>query len=159
MNKYLFGKKLTFNPIDLFGLIISILAVVAVFWSPRINTIHSRIKGDSSSLILTVDVRGLSIENKSEFISEAIKEKELEVYVRNQPTGKLKIVNIDDLSKLKTITPDDNLVNLRFILVGSGISTKNGLLIAGTKVKIGVPILLEGLTYRFKGNVSNIRYK
>ncbi len=159
------------NLIDISALTIAVASVIAVFWTPAIRPFSAKIAGNSLPIVLTVDIRDLSLESYTDFSQRARNEKNVRVFVRNQPTGSLHIKaiyqlpiqsltsqSIDTQRNFESLNVDD-LIHARFILKGKALKTDNGFVIAGTKLKIGVPIVLEGSFYRLKGTVSNINSK
>ena len=159
------------HPIDVIGTLVAIISIVGIVWTPKINTLHSKVRGKLIPILLTVDVRDLPIEDKVVFFSQTLDDQHLQVSVRNQPTGRLKVKNVYEIiefnNNIKTSTQNIlshkyypvGLLNARFKLEASGSETKNGIIVAGTKVKIGVPIVLEGKSFRINGTVTNIQRK
>jgi hypothetical protein len=52
-----------------------------------------------------------------------------------------------------------SVLDARFILKGDAAVSKTGVVIAGTNLKIGTPVEIEGSTYRVNGIVSGVRIK
>ncbi len=90
------------------------------------------------------------------------------ITIRNVPYTKLKIVNVN-YDRKKVILPT---VNNNYQVVDDLTSpfsydflvtveddakiTKDGAVVGGNKIKIGLPVTLEGVDYRLNGVVSNI---
>jgi hypothetical protein len=104
-------------------------------------------------------------------IETALAQGNTSIIIRNQPAGSLQLSNILDLTKkLVAVQPDGSVVTAedpniaansileaRFVLHGDGIVSKSGVVLAGTNLKIGTPVELEGSTYRINGTVSNVK--
>ena len=93
------------------------------------------------------------------------------ITIRNVPYSNIDILDVTAQSR-KTIIPsfktkdqfmlvDDigqaNMYDIVVVLTDTAKITKDGAVIGGNKVKIGVPITLEGLSYKLSGTVSDIR--
>ncbi len=53
----------------------------------------------------------------------------------------------------------ENVYNINVTLKDNAIITKDGAVIGGNKIKIGLPITIEGFKYRLNGIVSDVRVK
>lgn len=93
------------------------------------------------------------------------------ITIRNVPYTKLRIIDVAFQPK-KTIVPvnsikepfvvvDDYSLPYQYDFVVSLIDdakiTKDGAVVGGNKLKIGMPIVLEGFNYRIGGTVSNVQ--
>ena len=93
------------------------------------------------------------------------------ITIRNVPYSNVDILDVKAQSR-KTIMPsfkgkeqfvlvDDagqaNMFDIVVVLTDTAKITKDGAVIGGNKVKIGVPITIEGLSYKLSGTVSDIR--
>ena len=90
--------------------------------------------------------------------------------IRNQPAGTAELVRVDDIRRrLTAVQPDGRVVvaddpnkdiygmlNARFVLKGDATVSPSGVVMAGTKLKVGTPVELEGRTYRVNGTVSGV---
>lgn len=92
------------------------------------------------------------------------------ITIRNVPYSKLKIVDVKfDRRKVaipannkdKYILVDDVSSPFQFdflvTLVDTAKITEDGAVVGGNKLKIGVPIVLEGKNYKLNGTISNIQ--
>lgn len=92
------------------------------------------------------------------------------ITIRNVPYTKLKIVDVKfDRKKVvlpannkdKFIITDDAASPFQFdflvTLVDKAKITEDGAVVGGNKLKIGVPIVLEGKNYKLNGTISNIQ--
>ena len=51
----------------------------------------------------------------------------------------------------------ENLYDIMITLTDTAKITKDGAVVGGNKIKIGLPITLEGKDYKFNGTVSNVQ--
>ena len=93
------------------------------------------------------------------------------ITIRNVPYTELKITNFK-ISPWKTTVYDttknvfaindpsrERIYNLNVTLKDDALITKDGAVIGGNKIKIGLPITIEGFKYRLTGIVSDVRVK
>lgn len=93
------------------------------------------------------------------------------ITIRNVPYTKLQIIDTK-ISQKKTILPVNNAKNPFMViddysqpfqydiivaLIDDAKITADGPVVGGNKIKIGVPIVLEGFNYRIGGTVSNVQ--
>lgn len=96
------------------------------------------------------------------------------ISIRNVPYSDLEITNVKikrrqmALSAIPaanerfalTIIEDpsmENLYDIMITLTDTAKITKDGAVVGGNKIKIGLPITLEGKDYKFNGTVSNVQ--
>ena len=91
------------------------------------------------------------------------------ISIRNVPYSDLEVVDVTSSPKMITISngrsykavPDASQPNTYDIVVtvkDNAKITKDGAVVGGNKIKMGLPITLEGQTYKFTGTVSGITY-
>lgn len=93
------------------------------------------------------------------------------ITIRNVPYTKLEIIDVAFQPK-KTMIPVNNAKQPFIIaddysqpyqydfvvsLIDDAKITKDGPIVGGNKIKIGMPIVLEGFNYRISGTVSNVQ--
>ncbi len=95
------------------------------------------------------------------------------ISIRNVPYSDLMITSVK-ADKRKIVLPVLNTKNTKTVIVVEDVSqpnvydaivtledtakiTKDGAVVGGNKIKIGLPITLEGADYRLNGTVSNIQ--
>lgn len=93
------------------------------------------------------------------------------ITIRNVPYTELEITNFSytpwklavyDTTKDVFAINDpsrENIYNINVTLKDDAIITKDGAVIGGNKIKIGLPITIEGFKYRLNGTVSDVRVK
>lgn len=121
----------------------------------------------TSKIAFQVFLRGVTITGKTNPITVG---DNTFISIRNVPYTNLKVIDVKTDTK-KTIMPNPK-GNPAFLLVedysqifmydvivtvmDTAQITKDGAVIGGNKIKIGLPITLEGKDYKFNGTVSNI---
>lgn len=92
------------------------------------------------------------------------------ISIRNVPYSDLKIVDVK-ADRKKTVLPtfnskkvvvvedvsQANLYDVIVTLEDTAKITKDGAVVGGNKIKMGLPITLEGINYKFTGIVSNLQ--
>lgn len=165
----LFGKV---NILDIGALLVILLVIFGIFFFP----------GGSGSLAqapitkpVEVDlvVRGLNVRDPQELFNQGLaKGKKTNIVIRNQPHGAIDIKSVKQLPRTLLIPqPDGSLKELPDIrtnnfstdmiltLEGKAQITENGPVIGPSKLKIGVPIELDGFNYNFNATVIDVRIK
>ena len=159
------------NPIDLGAAAAVLLALVGVFWSPKLGVSVARATGGLQPVTVTVDVRGAPAANASGLIRSAQAEGKVAIVIRNQPHGTVAVKRIVPLERRLTIlTPEGKVVtapdpnqsvfgsfDARFVLEGEGRRTGGGVVFGNQTLKIGAPVELEGSNYRFNGTVTDLQ--
>jgi hypothetical protein len=148
--------------------LIALTAVAGVVWSPKLTNAVARATGSIQPVQISVDVRNLSVADPEGFLQSIRDEGRLSFVIRNQPAGSVRVLNAQNISpKLVSVMPDGNVIQAdnpsdaaslyaRFDLEADAEKGESGVVIAGTKLKIGVPVELEGNMYRVNGVVSGV---
>lgn len=121
-----------------------------------------------SQIQFDVAIRGVKLSK----IDPLFKDKDKTfITIRNVPYTELKIVK-SIMTPWQTVIPDPNnplkalavvdptesyTYNFLVTITDKADITKDGPVIGGNKVKIGLPITLEGFDYRLNGTVSDVR--
>ncbi len=151
--------------------LIALLAIGGVLWSPKLSNTFAKANGSVKSVLVMVDVRRVSAEDPEALIQEALASGRASIIIRNQPAGSVKLIRVDDINRvLAAVQPDGSVVtapdpnqatlgflNARFVLEGDATVSKSGVVLAGTKLKVGIPVELEGSLYRLNGTVSGVK--
>lgn len=157
-------KKL--RPLDIIIILIVLMALivgVATFAGKR-ATSDNQIEA-STKVDIEVYFRGVVVtSNNSPFETGD----ETFITIRNVPYTKLKITNVNyDRKKVmmptstggyKVVDDVTSPFNYDFLVTVEDDAkiTKDGAVVGGNKIKIGLPVTLEGVDYRLNGIVSNI---
>lgn len=158
-----FGR---FNLIDFSALLLALLATLGILLvqSGLYRTSGQVIKGEGD-IVYTVYVRNLKSLSPDLFVPG----KKLSITIRNQPRGAVQILQAQNTPKrtsfmlpngqLKTLADPadpygyDSLVTLK----DHALFTEDGYVTEGIKVKIGLPIEVEGRNYRVPGVIVDVR--
>ena len=156
------------TPVDAVAGLIALTAVAGVVWSPKLTNAVARATGSIQPVQISVDVRNLPVADPEGFLQSIRDEGRLSFVIRNQPAGSVRVLNAQNISpKLVSVMPDGNVIQAdnpsdaaslyaRFDLEADAEKGESGVVIAGTKLKIGVPVELEGNMYRVNGVVSGV---
>ncbi len=170
MEKFQFLKKIgPFDLIVIVGIIIAIAVGFVTFKHFR-QTADKQIE-TTSPIVFDVFLRGITLTGGEVPIAAGNK---TFISIRNVPYSDLEIINVKTERK-KTVLPvlansknatknvlvvDDvsqaNLYDIVVTLTDTAKITKDGAVVGGNKIKMGLPITLEGADYKFNGTVSNI---
>ena len=156
------------TPVDAVAGLIALTALAGVVWSPKLTNAVARATGSIQPVQISVDVRNLSVADPEGFLQSIRDEGRLSFVIRNQPAGSVRVLNAQNISpKIVSVMPDGNVIQAdnpsdsaslyaRFDLEADVEKGESGVVIAGTKLKIGVPVELEGNMYRVNGVVSGV---
>ena len=156
------------TPVDAVAGLIALTAVAGVVWSPKLTNAVARATGSIQPVQISVDVRNLPVADPEGFLQSIRDEGRLSFVIRNQPAGSVRVLNAQNISpKLVSVMPDGNVIQAdnpsdaaslyaRFDLEADAEKGESGVVIAGAKLKIGVPVELEGNMYRVNGVVSGV---
>ena len=151
--------------------LIALVAVGGVLWSPKLSNALAKANGSVKSVQVMVDVRRVSAADPEALIQDALASGRTSIIIRNQPAGSVKLIRVEDINQvLVEVQPDGSVVtatdpnptnvgtlNARFVLEGDATVSKSGVVLAGTKLKVGTPVELEGALYRLNGTVSGVK--
>ena len=116
-----------------------------------------------------MDVRYLVAADPDALLTSIRDEGGLNFVIRNQPAGRVRLLDVQKVAKkLMAVQPDGRVVSAdnpnpasvlhaRFTLEADAETGPSGVVIGGTKLKIGVPVELDGRLYRLNGVVSGVR--
>ncbi len=158
-----------FNIVDLIIISILLIAVIALFlissnkFSPSPNVEQQR-----KNVEIDVVLRGKKISRKGEIFKAGDK---TFITIRNVPYTKLDIIKSirtaekmaipDPKNPYRTIAVENPVriytYNYLVTVRDKAVITSDGPVVGGNKIKIGLPIILEGYDYRLSGVVSDVR--
>lgn len=161
----LFNKVKPADFIIVSGIIIAL--VVGFFTYTKVRQTADRQIEATSKIEFDVFVRGVSLTGEGFPIN---RDKKVFISIRNVPYSELNIVDVKSERK-KTVLPtfnskkvivvedvsQANLYDIVVTLEDTAKITKDGAVVGGNKIKMGLPITLEGNDYRFNGVVSNLK--
>lgn len=162
-----FSKK--FKIVDIIiiaGVILALAAGYVTFKGVR-QTADKKIEA-TSNIVFKVYMRGVTFSGDEIPIKKGEK---TFISIRNVPYSDLEILNVKAdrrkiviptlNSKKVTIVMEDvsqpDLYDVVVTLTDKAKITKDGAVVGGNKVKLGLPITLEGADYKFTGSVSDIK--
>ncbi|APB33544.1 hypothetical protein GlitD10_1224 [Gloeomargarita lithophora Alchichica-D10] len=153
--------------IDLAAVGVVLLVLVGIFLVPGGTGSVAQV-GPSRSVEIDMIVRGLSIARPEELVRRG---DQASFIVRNQPSGTLKIKNLTIFPpEVEVPQPDgsvkfmaDTRSQTRFLrdmvitLAGTAQVADGGAVLGNSKIKVGVPVELEGAQYNLRGSVMDVR--
>ena len=156
--------KITDYIIILFIIILVVIGTLAVFKKKNFSNLPIE---KEAKIQFEVFFRGVTIsDTESPFkIGE-----DAFITIRNVPYTKLKIVGMD-VSQWKILIPannekgfliaDDismpNLYDFVVRLEDTAKKTTDGYVAGGNKIKMGIPVVIEGPKYKYTGTISNVQ--
>lgn len=168
----LFGKL---SILDLAAACVILLVIVGVFFFPGTPITKSLVAQTKQKPIeVKVLVRGLAVTDYNVLSQEFEPGKQADIIIRNQPAGKVKLVDSKVLPRttavpqpdgtVKALTdprPEVEMIKDLLITVDSTAEvTDSGYVLSGSKkVKIGSSIQLQGNIYDFSGTIVAISTK
>lgn len=123
---------------------------------------------DNAKIAFQVYLRGVTITSGANPIRVG---DETFISIRNVPYTKLQIID-SRIDTKKVVMPNPNkkpafvaiddysqmfMYDILVTVQDMAKITKDGAVIGGNKIKIGMPITLEGIDYKFNGTVSNVQ--
>ena len=147
---------------------VAFLALVGVVWSPKLNQAIAKASGAMQPVGVSVDVRQLQLAQPELLLQSIRDEGGVNIVIRNQPAGRVQLLDVVNVTQpLMAMQPDGRIVeaeianesqglNLRFLLKADAEADASGVVFGGTKLKIGVPVDVQGRLYSFRGVVSGI---
>ena len=91
------------------------------------------------------------------------------ITIRNVPYTKLKIVDFDGRPRMKSIAANNkhgfimvedasmpNMYDFIVRLEDTAKKTPDGYVAGGNKIKMGIPVVIEGEKYKYTGTISNV---
>lgn len=154
-----------FNLIDLSIALIVLALLFGLFWVKMGHSPLKKVVQAEGPTEVTLTIRGARIQDPG-----VIKAGEKAfITIRNQPYAKVDVVKVDWVrrpyafvgpgGKVQTIAdPMDPLAtDLVVTIRDHGQATEDGIVLGGNKVKIGIPLELEGFSYRLTGTITDVR--
>ena len=164
--KNIFGK---FGFVDFIIIVGVVIALFVGFYTMK----HFRQTADkqieaTSQITFQVFLRGVTVTGE-EF--PILKDGTTFITIRNVPYTELKVLDVTS-SPRQTIVPSSKAVE-QYVLVNDPSQpaifdaivtitdtakiTKDGAVVGGNKIKMGLPVTLEGKNYKFNGTISDVR--
>ncbi len=156
------------RPVDFIIIAGVLLALIVGFFTfTNVRQTADRQIEATSKIRFDVFVRGVTLTGEGLPMK---KEEKTFISIRNVPYSELDIIDVkSDRKKMilptfnskKVIVVEDvsqaNLYDIIITLEDTAKITKDGAVVGGNKIKMGLPITLEGEDYRFNGIVSDLK--
>lgn len=166
----LFGK---ISVLDLGAGLIILLAVFGLFLLPGSGGSVAQVGSATKPIEVDVIVRGLTVRDPDALVTSLQNEKKTNIIIRNQPYGQVDVLGVQKLPRTVAVPqPDGSVkpladprpelnytVDMMVTLGGNAQIVDDGPILGNTKIKVGTPLELEGLTYRFNAPVIGVRIK
>lgn len=166
----LFGKV---SLLDLGAALVILLVLVGIFFFPGTTGSVAQIGTATKPVEVDVLVRNLNVADTQRLFNRGLKAGEkTNIIIRNQPHGQIEIKSVNQLPRTILVPQPDGsikelpdprknlmIADMLFTLAGKAQITPNGPVIGNSKLKIGVPIQLEGFNYDFNAAIVDIRLK
>jgi hypothetical protein len=166
----LFGQL---SILDLGAAGVILLVIIGIFFFPGTPLTQSLVAQTKYKPIeVEVLVRGLSVADFQGLLNEFKQETKTSIVIRNQPAGTIDIIDAEPLPRTTPVPQPDGTVkalpdprpeinmiqDLIITLAGKADVTDDGVVLEGSKkVKIGIPIQLQGKMYDFNGTVISVK--
>lgn len=165
----LFGKV---SILDIGAALVILLVILGIFVFPGPTGSTLAQLNPAKPIEVDVVVRGLNVLKPQDLIKQFETEKKTNIIIRNQPYGQVEIKAVRPLPRSVIAPQPDGSVkalpdpraelaltaDMVMTLAGKAQVTDDGLVLGNTKIKIGVPVELEGKNYDFNSTVIDIRY-
>lgn len=154
-----------FNIVDLIiitGVIIAL--VVGIFTAKHFRQTADKQIEATSPITFQVFLRGVTVTGE-EF--PIVKGDKTFITIRNVPYTELNVIDVKSEPR-KTFSPNNKNIlvpdpaqpavyDAIITITDTAKITKDGAVVGGNKIKMGLPITLEGNKYRFNGTISDVR--
>ncbi len=157
--------------LDVGAIAVLVMAALAFFWVPaKGGASLAQLAGATEQPVeFDVMVRGLTVLKPEALLKVGDRPS---LMVRNQPRGQVEVkavqalvprIPVPTLDGKVTVVPDPRLAELyvrdfAVTLAATATVTQDGLVLGGDKIKIGVPVDLEGPRYQIRGSVMDVRF-
>ncbi|GAA6620194.1 DUF4330 domain-containing protein [Scytonema sp. NUACC26] len=164
----LFGK---ISILDFGALLVILLVIFGIFLFPGGSGSVAQVGSKTVPMEVDLVVRGLNVRDPEQLFARGFeKGGKTKVIIRNQPYGTIDIKSVKVLPRTVIVPqPDGSLKELPDIksnnystdmlltLQGKAQVTPEGPVLGNSKVKIGMPIELDGFNYNFNSTVIDVR--
>lgn len=165
----LFGKV---SILDLGAGLVMLMVIAGIFLFPgKSGSSVAQLGVTTKPVEVDAIVRGLTVSNPEQLLREIQESQTANVIIRNQPYGQLDVLGVQPLPRSVAVPqPDgsvialddprpelDYTIDMLITLGGNAQITSDGPVLGNNKIKVGTPLELEGLTYRFNAPVVGVR--
>jgi hypothetical protein len=163
----LFGRV---SILDLGALLVIVLVLIGIFLVPGSRGSVAQVGGATKPVEVDLIVRGVVTTAPDDLLKTLQSGETPNIIVRNQPSGSVKLLKVEVTpNSIPVPQPDGSVVALPdprpeveyitdFLITMGGQAqvTDNGVVIGGSKLKIGASVELEGKTYTISGKVAKV---
>ncbi|KYC42965.1 pyruvate/2-oxoglutarate dehydrogenase complex,dihydrolipoamide dehydrogenase (E3) component [Scytonema hofmannii PCC 7110] len=164
----LFGK---ISILDFGALLVILLVIFGIFLFPGGSGSVAQVGSKTVPIEVDLVVRGLNVRDPEQLYARGFeKGGKTKVIIRNQPYGTIDIKSIQVLPRTIMVPQPDGSVkelpdtrsnnfstDMLLTLQGKAQVTADGPVLGNSKVKIGMPIELDGFNYNFNSTVIDVR--
>jgi hypothetical protein len=164
----LFGKL---SILDLGAALVILLVIVGIFFFPGTSGSVAQVGVTTKPIEVDLVVRGLNVRDPQQIFSEGLKEGgKTNIIIRNQPYGQIEVKSVRQLPRTLLVPQPDGSIremsdpranqfstDMLLTLNGRAQVTSTGPVLGNSKLKIGMPVELEGFNYNFNATVIDVR--
>lgn len=164
----LFGK---INLLDLGAALVILLVIIGIFFFPGATGSVAQVNSKTVPIEVDLVVRGLNVRDPQQLVNQGFtKGGKTKVIIRNEPYGEIGIKSVQELPRtIMAPQPDGSLKELPdtrknnfsrdmiLTLEGKAVVSDDGAILGNKKVKIGMPIELDGFNYNFNATIIDVR--
>jgi len=159
--------------LDLGAALVILLVVIGIFFFPGTSGSVAQVGASTKPIEVDLLVRGLNVRNPQDLFNQGLKAGgKANIIIRNQPHGQIEIKSVKQLPKTVLVPQPNGSVkelldpranqfstDLLMTVGGTAQITDTGPVLGNSKLKIGVPVELEGFNYDFNATVIDLRIK
>ncbi|MUL36202.1 DUF4330 domain-containing protein [Gloeocapsopsis dulcis] len=164
----LFGKL---SILDLGAALVILLVIIGIFFFPGTSGSVAQVGVTTKPIEVDLVVRGLNVRDPQQIFSEGLKEGgKTNIIIRNQPYGQIEVKSVRQLPRTLLVPQPDGSIremsdpranqfstDMLLTLNGRAQITSTGPVLGNSKLKIGMPVELEGFNYNFNATVIDVR--
>jgi len=161
-----------FSILDLGAALVILLVIVGIFFFPGTSGSIAQVGVPTKPVEVDVVVRGLNIRQPQNLMKDFQTKKKTSIIIRNQPYGQVDVKSVKELPRTVVVPQPDGTVkalpdprkdtfssDMIITLAGKAQITNNGPVLGNSKLKVGIPLELEGFDYNFNATVIDVRIK
>lgn len=155
--------------LDLGAALVIILVIIGIFVFPGTSGGTNPLSQTTKLVAVDILARGLVLKDTEALKNQA--PKKLEIIVRNQPYGGVKLAKIQELPRTVSVPQPDGTVkampdprpevafikDIMVTITGQAQILNSEVVLGNQKMKIGTVVELEAPQYNFKGTIADIR--
>ena len=157
--------------LDIAAVLIIVVVAIGIFLVPGKTGSVAQVGVVMKPIEIELWARGLSVKEPDTFAASLKAEGVTDIIIRNQPYGQVKVLDVTPTPRSVAVPqPDGTIVSLPdprpelaystdlLITIGGDAQiTESGPVLGNSKMKIGTPVELEGITYNFNASVISVK--